>query len=277
MFAVACLDPREPARNVGTARAWLRGGLARLCGDLHGTPGSPDPDVRGRVTVQRSQAHPLRGRPLRLDVLDAALGELAAHPVLVEVLVLSGSGDRTVEEARLTVTPAADENRWLLLVAKVRVPDRADRAALAQRWVDFLADVLDDADPSYAEINNFYPDTLDTALDGVLLRYAQESIERSREFLRGYSWVTVVPAELVSRLGGADLLERSRVVAEVRRLRAGGVLVRATGTPDGYDDAAVRRVFDLVRPVLPPGRPWPLPGFPVPPLVFEDARPVPGG
>jgi hypothetical protein len=81
-----------------------------------------------------------------------------------------------------------------------------------------------------------------------------------------------VPEELVHQLGGADAMEAAGAVTEVRRLTAGGVLLRATRTPEEYDDAAMERLFRMLAPVLPPGQPRDLPGWSTKHrVVYEDA------
>ncbi|MEV0570081.1 hypothetical protein [Dactylosporangium sp. NPDC050588] len=138
----------------------------------------------------------------------------------------------------------------------------------------FLQEVAAVSDPAYGEV------TLE--LDG---NYGVESLlERSlagldsktraairhippRERLKGYSWITVIPAEVADRLGGAASLRASGAFHEVVALPAGGVWAQATGRLADYDHAAARRVFDVLRSVLPPG--WPTPPAGDGPLVEE--------
>ncbi|GAA1541842.1 hypothetical protein GCM10009827_071660 [Dactylosporangium maewongense] len=72
---------------------------------------------------------------------------------------------------------------------------------------------------------------------------------------------------MAARLGGADGLRASGAFHEVVALPPGGVWAQATGRLAGYDHAAARRVFDVLRSVLPPG--WPTPAAGVGPLVEE--------
>jgi hypothetical protein len=65
-------------------------------------------------------------------------------------------------------------------------------------------------------------------------------------------------------------------VAQVRPLAAGGVLLRATPAPAGYDDGAMHALFRLLAPVLPPGTPKPMPGYEFMRVVYEDAATVAG-
>jgi hypothetical protein len=135
--------------------------------------------------------------------------------------------------------------------------------------------VADATDPAYGEIvvnaGMLSPATM---LDAALGRSTESSAEESRTHLRGYEWVTVCPAELTRRLGGPDQLWASGAFAEVRPLRHGGVLLRATDDPFGYRADRVRAAFHALAPVLPPGRPGALPT--VPPAGSAMLSAVPG-
>ena len=50
------------------------------------------------------------------------------------------------------------------------------------------------------------------------------------------------------------------------------LLLRATEDPAGWTEEAARRVFDAVRPVLPPGQPRPLQYKTTTNVVMTDAR-----
>lgn len=93
-----------------------------------------------------------------------------------------------------------------------------------------------------------------TMLDRTLDR-EEESARHAREWLRGYGWVTVVPRELVARLGGAAGPRESGAFVEVEELPHGGVWLRATECEADYGPDDMRRVFHALAPVLPPGMP----------------------
>ncbi|MEY2248892.1 hypothetical protein AB8A21_39240 [Streptomyces sp. BF23-18] len=143
----------------------------------------------------------------------------------------------------------------------------------ALRWWTSLHAALDGSSPLYGHIewDNF--DEL-TNLDVVLRRRRRPSLREGRRFLRGYAWVTVCPAELAARLGGAATLEDSGAFHRVLPLRAGGVLLQASVTMDGYTDQVMERVFETLAPVLPPGEPRPDPAHPYMRFVPRDAATV---
>ncbi|MFG3246651.1 hypothetical protein [Streptomyces sp. NPDC048187] len=84
--------------------------------------------------------------------------------------------------------------------------------------------------------------------------------------LRGYSWLMVVPGDIVDALGGVELLSASAAFHSVSPLPNGSLLLQATPTFREYRGAAVRKVHRVVRDVviagefrngtrLPPGTP----------------------
>lgn len=89
---------------------------------------------------------------------------------------------------------------------------------------------------------------------------------RWREFLRGYSWWTVVPGELLERVGGMAGLRDSGAFCEVLELPGGGAWLRATEDFADYDEAAVRRVWLALRRAV-------IPGTPKPETVYPDSPP----
>ncbi|WP_042381187.1 hypothetical protein [Streptacidiphilus melanogenes] len=95
-----------------------------------------------------------------------------------------------------------------------------------------------------------------TSLDEVLWRGGRRrSVAAARSVLRGYSWATVLPRDLVDRLGGVPSLEGTGAFVDVHELRGGSVAAKATERFSSYDDEAVLRVFRACAPVLPAGMP----------------------
>ncbi|HEX8628676.1 MAG TPA: hypothetical protein VF755_10950 [Catenuloplanes sp.] len=168
--------------------------------------------------------------------------------------------------------PGPDEFLWLDLLADLAEP--AVLPTVADAMIGVLRAVGDVADPVYGEILvNRYPHSPSTALDRLLRRIPKDSLSEGRRFLRGYEWVTVCPAEIAEALGGAGAMRASGAFAEVIELGTGGLLLRATDDPAGWTEEAACRVFDAVRPVLPPGEPRPLQFETITNVVMTDARP----
>jgi len=76
--------------------------------------------------------------------------------------------------------------------------------------------------------------------------------------------------EIGEHLGGAEALQGNGAFHEVSRLAGGGYWLQATDLWSQYGPAQARRVFEVLRPVLPAGRPsvGPTPNI----LVDEDPR-----
>ncbi len=271
LFAIACLDPMDPGRNARASRAWLERGWEDLFRDLAHAVSSRDPRASAHITACATERDPLRARRRTPARWNQALELIATNPVVVDTTATIEGKHSSYAHMHLTVTRVVDNNPWVNLVVHAMLGQTFDPAEY-DRWVGFLAGVLDQADPVYAEISYDRGWDLDTELDKALRRDPDQSMEQSRQLLRGYSWVTVIPQELVERLGGAEAIEAAGAAAEVRRLAAGGLLLRATRTPEEYDEAAMKRLFQLVAPVLPEGRPRDLPGWPTRhQVVYEDA------
>jgi hypothetical protein len=86
-----------------------------------------------------------------------------------------------------------------------------------------------------------------------------------RSRLRGYSWLMVVPAEIVGRLGGVDTLRASGAFYSIAVLPNGGLLLQATPAFREYRGESVTKVHRVVRDVLISGefrKPTSLPGVP---------------
>ena len=75
------------------------------------------------------------------------------------------------------------------------------------------------------------------------------------DLLRQYSWLTVVDAGALRRLGGVEPLREGGAFTGVTPLPAGGALLRATQRLLDYTEPAYRRVFEALAPALPPGAP----------------------
>jgi hypothetical protein len=80
---------------------------------------------------------------------------------------------------------------------------------------------------------------------------------RWHEFLRGYSWWTIVPRELLGRVGGVTALRASGAFHEILELPRGAVWLRASERFADYDNAAVKAVWSALRGAVIPGTPRP--------------------
>lgn len=134
-------------------------------------------------------------------------------------------------------------------------PDIVDlsQAPLQRELVSFVREWVAKIETCYGHITDD-ADSLATALERAIARYSWETLPRCREALRGYSWVTVCPAGLAARLGGCAGLDRTGAFCAVAEVAGGAVFLQATPAFEEYDDAATRRVFEALAPVLLPGR-----------------------
>lgn len=189
------------------------------------------------------------------------LGELAARPLSAEVQLRELNDRGEFFEGgggglRVLVRTEEDHPDWVQLQASGRVPGAegdARRPEVPARWARALRTVAAQADASFGHLCDDGNDG-GTALDRSVFRGGRvSSMMAGRDVLRGYSWVTVCPDELAARLGGPPALAASGAFSRVEELPLGGVWLQATEDFAGYDDAAMRRVFEVLAPVLPEG------------------------
>ena len=95
----------------------------------------------------------------------------------------------------------------------------------------------------------------ETPLEVAIGRSNTTYVRRPGETLRNYGWLTVLGDEMAERVGGADRLRASGAFVEVDPLAAGGWWLLATKTWDEYGPEQANRLFELLAPVLPAGRP----------------------
>jgi hypothetical protein len=169
---------------------------------------------------------------------------------------------------------------WLRLRLRTEPDWRHATDAMARAhetaMVGFLRSRADLLNPSYGSIGDEAPGIGDTSLEACLpvVISPAEQLPAGRARLRGYSWVTVLAAELIDKVGGVSALQRSGEFAEVVPLAHGGLWLQATEHLADYDDDAMLRVWQALKPVIPPGMPrdpYPHGGGPQWKVVFRDA------
>lgn len=113
--------------------------------------------------------------------------------------------------------------------------------------VGFLERMVRQADADDAEVGFGYG-VLETCVERITYTWLPEALGQARDLLRGYSWLTMVPASLVPRVGGVAGLRASGAFVAVEELANGAVLLRATEHFWDYRDEQAARVFEVLRP-----------------------------
>ncbi|MGW1721939.1 hypothetical protein ACWCQK_03255 [Streptomyces sp. NPDC002306] len=266
----ATLDERAAGSREDLLVRWFRSALDRLF-----PADTTEPcDSYALVTRSVSGGREVRVQDVRANwrVLADALRPLPFY-ASAGLYEPSGNEGAWVDDVGRVAGMQTGGGSHLELSAALRAGERIGDPGFCASLVDFLATALDGADPAFARVDhlNFQEST---DLEAALRRSRRKSRRESRTLLRGYSWVTGVPAELAARLGGARALEATGAFHAVRALSGGGLLLQATETLAGYDEHALRAVFRALAPVLPPGMPDQDPARPAPRVVFEDAAEV---
>jgi hypothetical protein len=193
-----------------------------------------------------------------------SIGSLVAVTLSSSMLDDKGSSySRPQSDMMIGVARHPRDPHWVTLRAYAHIGsgpfDYAEGAApypayRQREWAEFIKTWAARSDACYAHVTDDALASGDTALEVVLGIQSAETVPRCREVLRGYSWVTVIAAELTARRGGAAALAASGAFDEVTELPAGQVFLRATPTVQDYEGEPVRRVFETLAPVLLPGR-----------------------
>jgi hypothetical protein len=225
-------------------------------------PWGPPGGVWARMVVRqqpqaiggRSTLHSQRAWRRTLDGLERGY----PFQVRLEMTPLDQDGRSTgAGPAVLSVQRSQHDPRWARFEAETG-GDLAGQPETPLAWAGFLRGWAAAAGAHYGHVTDDAT-SHGTALERAVLGVTAEppAIPRCRDVLRGYSWVTVVAAPLLARLGGAGALTASGCFTEVSPLPGGRVYLRATPALAEYEGPAVRRVFGVLAPVLLPGRPDP--------------------
>jgi hypothetical protein len=280
----------DDARFPELARGWFTGVLADVLPDLGaGLAAGPvlykrdkrdaGPDVlwgEPHAVYAELQVTKKPGGPLARWVQYTApawrrfLDGLSEYPygAVIGITPLDERGRPVTYEgsASVRVTRLPDAPQWATFSFSAGA-GVADSSRVAGRWAAFAREQAEAMHAVYADIGH-------DSSGRTLLEYAtggspRKTIPQARARLRGYSWATLVPPELVGRLGGISALRQSGVFHEVDELGYGAAWLQATADPAGYDEQAARRVFDVLAPVLIGGGARRTPSKFQPPLAYD--------
>jgi hypothetical protein len=215
----------DDQRFVEVVRAWCDEALARLLPAFDRPGGQSGRGLTAWIAVLPTSRSEVETAPYTPEAWSAIIADLGGR--LDSSLAIFGPEAEEPTRGRLSVSRTLD-GRWVsLLVQAVADWHDANDAVYCTRWVDFLAATLDQANPAFGVVTD---DNLvnATAVDVVLHRRHKRSLDDSRRFLRGYGFATVVPTELVDRLGGVRELADTGAFVRVQSLRGGGVVLQAT-------------------------------------------------
>ncbi|BCY07077.1 hypothetical protein [Actinoplanes sp. L3-i22] len=261
------LAPAERAKLAGLPAVT---GLDPSSADPQGEPG----ELYGLIEVARSIDGGYPGSEWRhlsdagWEWLRAELTDLPNWKVTVRIGRFDEDGflgDRILSAGAWPMRQAAlildgEPPGWLVLDADVpadRFTDPDSGPAEQQRWLAAIRQAADRLNPGFGQVD-YWRDKGRTALErwsGRENRDPKQSILRTRERLRGYSWLTIVAQEVGDRLGGRPALLATGAFEQVEPLTEGGFWLLATKDFRDYEMTAAERVFRALAPALPPGTP----------------------
>jgi hypothetical protein len=154
----------------------------------------------------------------------------------------------------LSVRREGQEQGFARLMARIR-PDASGDYTAARPEIAFLRSFAERCRPVFGHISYDSGLDTDTELARALNIHAWNTLPEWDRYLRGYSWVTVVPGVLATRVGGVPGLRDSGAFTAVQALPGGSVWLEATSRWSEYRAERVDRVFEALAPVLPPGMP----------------------
>ncbi|WP_153456009.1 hypothetical protein [Streptomyces smaragdinus] len=245
--------------------------------EAHGLPFS----VWGEVHVWNSDRSIAESRPLSDASLRWMRNEVSYFPdgARLTLCRLDSNGipyENGIDRLDLTLS-VDEEYPWIAQLQAVStfgshlLPSAINKNEL---WVGFFRKTASRDGVTFGHITDDLLGPRETGLDTVLRRGGtRNSIRNGREILRGYSWVTVLSADLGERLGGVDALVRSEAFYKVSKLRGGAIFLQASESMAGYSDRTMERIFDVLRPVIPGGVPKIDPTVrKIPRIVWVDSR-----
>jgi hypothetical protein len=271
-FAVVAMDWLDEGsrRYLGTARGVLDGDLNPAWKEPDDAPDAawgPPNSIWGRLSVARTDTG-VRPRTVKKPASGKGWRwleeQLRRPPWLADVKleILDGNGQPSVDGVGLEIRSEEHSPGWIRLCS--RFSSRAFAAPVTgtenqQRWLDLMREYADRLNPSHGQIGVEHALGETTLEDRLPPNYGRNSpmytVGESRQFLRGYGWLTIVPEELAGRVGGVHGLASTGVFAEVAALSAGGVWLLATTDFREYELAHAHRLFSVLAPILRPGLP----------------------
>lgn len=152
----------------------------------------------------------------------------------------------------MRVARDAYEPAWVSFSFAAQAVDTGwpDSPEVQDRWADFHHDQADQVGACAGGMTDDLGGVQPALQRVTMTKNYRIGIADSRAVLRGYTWVTVLAAELAAKLGGAQALEKSGAFHTVSELRSGAVWLRATSTINEFTGERVRRVFEALAPVL---------------------------
>ncbi|GAA4509141.1 hypothetical protein GCM10023191_069910 [Actinoallomurus oryzae] len=213
--------------------------------------------------------------PRAWDEFIAALDDL---PLGVELRIfeLDENGIWTQDKVTVSMQRVSPDGQWFrarcVVTAGPLGPKNRVAKFGANDMVGLLRDCSADIPATFGCVTDDGGAHGTTGLEDRLYISAEAGIQSSPEILRGYPWITICPPGLAERLGGLAAIRATGAFYEVSSLRAGGLWLQATERIEDYEGEALRRVFRVLAPVLPPGRPEPYVGTELHRIIYKDAR-----
>jgi hypothetical protein len=262
-----CRTPEDPAAFRELAERWLTEACAELAGDLMevhaGTGSLPGGfSLEASLSVTRMTT---RGRVVNAVRWTKAnwtrfLKHLDAVPLEAEIRLelVTPEGFHEGAGIGVTVNRPFEAQEWTTLAVDCFLQSYYRKELEFQHSaLDFLKRQSALVDPVYGYIaDDVNPSSGRTSLETTLGLLDFDTLPRSAEQLRGYSWITVCSPGVAEILGGVKVLRESGAFHAVEPTQSGAVILQATPDIRDYTGERVDVVFRTLAPALPRGLPF---------------------
>lgn len=178
----------------------------------------------------------------------------SAADILHAEITLDRNAGSESESYVLTVEREGGESGF----ARLMIRNLHDDLSLERREIRFMRDFADRCTPVFGHVSRWMGELPgETELECALNRYYGNALIEWGRYLRGYSWITVIPAVLANLLGGAAGLRATGAFAAVDEVAGGSLWLLATDRWSDFsgNQEIIDHMFEVLAPVLPPGTP----------------------
>ncbi|MFD8724874.1 hypothetical protein ACFV2H_44750 [Streptomyces sp. NPDC059629] len=155
----------------------------------------------------------------------------------------------------LNCSRVGDGSGWLRASMNFRESETIANPERISRRLTALKRFAESQEVGFGHVSYLYNPLSPTAYEEALNIDPEHSITQYPGLARGYSWITVLPREILEVIGGAGAMRECGLFSEVNELANGAYWLQAAVTWSDYlhaDFSSLQRVF---APILIPGDP----------------------
>lgn len=112
---------------------------------------------------------------------------------------------------------------------------------VSRRWGEFVRSSIQELNPSFGYVGERV-----TSLDVARGEYNHSEIVKRCDILRGSSWVTILPSQMVERFGGVGYLRDTGMFFNVEQVPSGAAMLQVTEGLAEFDQTSAARVAKIL-------------------------------